>query len=279
MSAQYLDPLPKSTSRTVNPHVDVAGARDIESPVIRARGLAQSFGERVIFRDVSFDVAAGEVFVILGGSGCGKSTLMRQLIGLLPPTAGDIEIYGHPFTQAARPAILRQIGVAFQSGALFGSLNLLGNVMLPLEMFTDLTREAREAVARLKLDLVGLADAALLLPAEISGGMAKRAAIARALALDPPLIFLDEPSAGLDPITSAGLDRLILDLRRDVGATFVVVSHELASILAIADRCIMLDREAQGVIAEGDPKLLRDTSERLEVRAFFRREVLSESGR
>lgn len=279
MSAQYLDPLPKSTSRTVNPHVDVAGARDIESPVIRARGLAQSFGERVIFRDVSFDVAAGEVFVILGSSGCGKSTLMRQLIGLLPPTAGDIEIYGHPFTQAARPAILRQIGVAFQSGALFGSLNLLGNVMLPLEMFTDLTREAREAVARLKLDLVGLADAALLLPAEISGGMAKRAAIARALALDPPLIFLDEPSAGLDPITSAGLDRLILDLRRDVGATFVVVSHELASILAIADRCIMLDREAQGVIAEGDPKLLRDTSERLEVRAFFRREVLSESGR
>lgn len=279
MSAQYLDPLPKSTSRTVHPHVDVAGARDIESPVIRARGLAQSFGERVIFRDVSFDVAAGEVFVILGSSGCGKSTLMRQLIGLLPPTAGDIEIYGHPFTQAARPAILRQIGVAFQSGALFGSLNLLGNVMLPLEMFTDLTREAREAVARLKLDLVGLADAALLLPAEISGGMAKRAAIARALALDPPLIFLDEPSAGLDPITSAGLDRLILDLRRDVGATFVVVSHELASILAIADRCIMLDREAQGVIAEGDPKLLRDTSERLEVRAFFRREVLSESGR
>lgn len=279
MSAQYLDPLPKSTSRTVHPHVDVAGARDIESPVIRARGLAQSFGERVIFRDVSFDVAAGEVFVILGGSGCGKSTLMRQLIGLLPPTAGDIEIYGHPFTQAARPAILRQIGVAFQSGALFGSLNLLGNVMLPLEMFTDLTREAREAVAGLKLDLVGLADAALLLPAEISGGMAKRAAIARALALDPPLIFLDEPSAGLDPITSAGLDRLILDLRRDVGATFVVVSHELASILAIADRCIMLDREAQGVIAEGDPKLLRDTSERLEVRAFFRREVLSESGR
>jgi phospholipid/cholesterol/gamma-HCH transport system ATP-binding protein len=278
MSAHGHDPVRESTHAALAAQVD-ATARKFDNSVIRARGLAQSFGGRVIFRDVSFEVAAGEVFVILGGSGCGKSTLMRQLIGLLPPTAGEIEIYGHRFTEAARRVILREIGVAFQSGALFGSLNLLGNVMLPLEMFTDLTREAREAVARLKLDLVGLADAALLLPAEISGGMAKRAAIARALALDPPLIFLDEPSAGLDPITSAGLDRLILDLRRDVGATFVVVTHELASILAIADRCIMLDRNAQGMIAEGDPKLLRDTSERPEVRAFFRREVLSESGR
>jgi phospholipid/cholesterol/gamma-HCH transport system ATP-binding protein len=246
----------------------------VSEAVIRARGLAQSFGGRIVFREVSFDVAAGEVFVILGGSGCGKSTLMRQLIGLLLPSAGEIEIYGQALTDAARDAVRRQIGVAFQSGALFGSLTLLGNVMLPLEMFTDLPREGCEAVARLKLGLVGLADAALLLPAEISGGMAKRAAIARAIALDPPLVFLDEPSAGLDPITSAGLDTLILDLRRDLGATFVVVTHELASILAIADRCIMLDRDAQGMIAESDPKQLRDGSERPEVRAFFRREVL-----
>lgn len=240
--------------------------------------MAQSFGGRTIFKNVSFTVAGGEVFVILGGSGCGKSTLMKQLIGLLPPSAGRIVIRGHEITgphgAAGREAVLRQIGVMFQSGALFGSMTLLENIMLPLEMYTELPEEGREAVARVKLGLVGLADAALLMPAEISGGMAKRAGIARAMALDPPLLFLDEPSAGLDPITSAGLDRLILDLRRDLGATFVVVTHELASILAIADRCIMLDRAARGMIAEGDPRKLRDESTNPTVRAFFRREVL-----
>jgi phospholipid/cholesterol/gamma-HCH transport system ATP-binding protein len=253
-----------------------------EPPVIIARGLSQRFGARTIFRDVSFQVMPGEVFVILGGSGCGKSTLMKQLIGLLPPTAGTIALRGELITgvvpDAALDAVRRGIGVMFQSGALFGSMTLLENVMLPLEVFTDLPPDGRAAVARVKLALVGLADAASLMPAEISGGMARRAGIARAMALDPPLLFLDEPSAGLDPITSAGLDQLILALRHDLGATFVVVTHELASIMAIADRCLMLDRaafrDAGGVIAEGDPRRLRDESTHPTVRAFFRREPL-----
>jgi len=251
-------------------------------PVVRAAGLAQRFGTRTIFRDVSFEVATGEIFVILGGSGCGKSTLMKQLIGLLTPSAGRIEIAGREITgpdgQEALRGVQRKIGVMFQSGALFGSMTLLENVMLPLEMFTDLPAEGCAAVARVKLGLVGLADAASLMPAEISGGMARRAGIARAMALDPPLLFLDEPSAGLDPVTSAGLDRLILDLRQALGATFVVVTHELASILAIADRCIMLDRaaypDAGGMIAEGDPRRLRDASTNPKVHAFFHREAV-----
>jgi phospholipid/cholesterol/gamma-HCH transport system ATP-binding protein len=247
-----------------------------DEPVIRVENLAVSFGPRTIFQDVSFEVKRGEVFIILGGSGCGKSTLLKALIGIVPIAAGRSEILGVDLAEAdaeGRIALLQRIGVMWQSGALFGNMTLSENVELPLEEHTDLPRPAREALARAKLGLVGLGDAAGLLPAEISGGMAKRAGIARAMALDPPLLILDEPSAGLDPITSAGLDKLILDIARSTGTTFVVVTHELQSILAIGDRCIMLDKEARGMIAMGKPRELRDTATHPTVRSFFRREA------
>jgi phospholipid/cholesterol/gamma-HCH transport system ATP-binding protein len=241
--------------------------------IITVDNVAQTFGYRIIFKDVTFAIEPGEVFVILGGSGCGKSTLLKQMIGLLTPTAGRITVAGHDVATEL-DAVRKSIGVMFQSGALFGSMTLLENISLPLAVFTDLPAAARSEVARLKLALVGLADAASRLPAELSGGMIKRAAIARALALDPPILLLDEPSAGLDPVTSAGLDRLILELRDALGATFVVVTHELASILAIADRCVMLDRAAQGMIALGPPRELEQHSTVPMVRAFFHRESL-----
>ncbi len=243
------------------------------TPIITVEDAAQKFGARTIFENVSFDIAPGEVFVILGGSGCGKSTLLKQMIGLLRPSAGRITINGHSVAEEII-AVRKSIGVMFQSGALFGSMNLLENISLPLAVFTDLPHAARTEIARIKLALVGLGDAALRLPAEISGGMIKRAAIARALALDPPILLLDEPSAGLDPVTSAGLDRLILDLRDALGATFVVVTHELASILAIADRCVMLDARAKTMIALGRPKDLKANSTVPMVKAFFNRETL-----
>lgn len=247
-----------------------------DEAVIRAEGLRVAFNGNTVFQDVTFDVRRGEIFVILGGSGCGKSTLLKALIGLVPLAAGRAFLLDQDLAtadEASRRALLRRIGVMWQSGALFGSMTLAENVELPIEEHTDLPRPAREALARAKLGLVGLGDAAMRLPSEISGGMAKRAGIARALALDPPLLFLDEPSAGLDPITSAGLDKLIVEIARETGTTFVVVTHELQSILAIGDRCIMLDKEAKGMIAEGDPKRLGAESEHPTVRAFFRREA------
>jgi phospholipid/cholesterol/gamma-HCH transport system ATP-binding protein len=249
---------------------------NVAPAVIEADGLSAGFGGQALFRDVSFEVRRGEVFVILGGSGCGKSTLLKLMIGLVPPMAGRVSILGTDVWRTegrGRLELLKRIGVMWQQGALFGSQTLLENVEMPLAEHTTLRQAARSEVARVKLGLVGLSEAAARLPSEVSGGMLKRAGIARALALDPQILFLDEPSAGLDPITSAGLDELIRDLARSLGTTFVVVTHELASILAIGDRCIMLDREAKGMIAEGDPRRLRDESAHPTVRAFFRREA------
>jgi len=241
---------------------------------IEAENLRCGYGGKVVLEGVSLAVKRGEIFFIIGGSGCGKSTLLRHLVGLNEPTAGAVRYFGRDFTHAdgaARREMLKTFGVLFQSGALWSSMTLRENVSLPLELFTELDRAERDAVAALKLAQVGLAGYEEYFPAEISGGMKKRAGLARALALDPAVVFFDEPSAGLDPITSLKLDELIREIRDTLGTTIVVVSHELASIFDIADRVVMLDRATKGVIAEGDPRELRDRSDDARVRRFLNR--------
>ena len=241
----------------------------ISRPHIEVDDLRIGWGARVLMNQVSFQVERGKIFTILGGSGCGKSTLLRYLIGLEIPQAGRIEIdgVGEPHRHEGAPPF----GVLFQSGALFSSMTLAENLALPLTTWTPIRGTMVQELVQSKLDLVGLGPFTEHLPGEISGGMKKRAGIARALMLEPDLLFFDEPSAGLDPISAVELDQLILTLSRDLGITVVIVTHELPSIFLLADHCIVLDKAAKGIVAQGDPRKLRDESEIPFVHNFFTR--------
>lgn len=246
-------------------------------PIIRVDDLRGGWDGKVVLDQVTLDVNKGEILAVVGKSGCGKSTLMGYLIGLAQPWKGTVSFDGRSIWES--PEVLNSSrlrwGVTFQSGALLGNLSVIENVMLPIKEYTDITGIEMELAAYSKLDMVGLADFADSNPMEISGGMQKRAGLARAMALDPEVLFFDEPSAGLDPVTSAQLDSLILTINRSLGTTVVIVTHELASIFAISDRVVMLDPDEHRVIAEGTAHDLRDNSTDPRVKAFFRREVLS----
>lgn len=250
-------------------------------PVIQVKDLTARYGDDTILDHVSFEVQEGEIFIILGGSGCGKSTLLKHVIGLMHPYAGEVLVEGEDIVQCGEirfREILKKFGVLFQSGALFGSMTLAENILLPVEANTDLPKEAIETLIRMKLRLVHLAGYENHLPSELSGGMKKRAALARAMALNPRILFFDEPSAGLDPVSAAELDQLILKINRSLGTTMVIVTHDLASIFAVAQRVIMLDKRAKGIIAEGDPVHLRDHHPDPLVRQFFNREAEEKNG-
>lgn len=242
--------------------------------MISVEGVTLAFGDRVIQRNISFSVSSGEIFVIMGGSGCGKSTLLRAMIGLLPPSEGDIFYDGDALWSGDddhRAAIQRRFGVLFQSGALWSSMSLAENVALPLTQYTLLGQKEIAPIVSLKLALVGLRGFDDFYPSEISGGMRKRAGLARAIALDPTILFFDEPSAGLDPVSSKRLDDLILELRNGLGATVVMVTHELPSIFAIADKAIFLDAETRTAIAAGSPRELLRSCPLPAVREFLTR--------
>ena len=242
--------------------------------IIQVRDLTVGYGTDIILENISFDVLEGEIFIVLGGSGCGKSTLLKHLIGLIPPLSGQILIDGEDISncnEATFKKVLRKIGVLYQSTALFGSMTIAENVSLPIKEYTDLPQKSVETLVKMKLNMVNLKGYENHLPSEISGGMRKRAGLARAMALNPKILFFDEPSAGLDPVTSVELDNLIIHLNKSLGTTMVIVTHELQSIFNVAHRVIMLDKQTKGIIAEGNPKHLKDHSENPFVRNFFNR--------
>ena len=249
--------------------------------VISIRDLTMAYGSRLIQQDVSFDVMRGDIFVIMGGSGCGKSTLLKHLLGLLEPAKGTISYGEQNFTLAApteRQKLRQHWGITYQSGGLISAMTLADNVALPLEQYSNYSQSDIQEIVALKLALVGLDGYQEFLPAEISGGMRKRAALARAIALDPDILFFDEPSAGLDPISSRRLDDLILQLKESTGASVVMVTHELPSIFAIANNAIYLDADSKRMIESGNPSWMREHSEHAVVRQFLNREAQQADG-
>ena len=247
-----------------------------KTPILSVKNLTQRFGDNIVFENVSFDVCRGEVLVIVGSSGCGKSTLLKIMIGLQKPYAGQVLYQGTDIIRASDEALndyRKNIGVLFQSGALFSSMSIKENIALPLQEYTDLDAETIDLVIRMKLGMVNLAGYENHNPSELSGGMKKRAGIARAMALDPRVLFLDELSAGLDPITAVELDDLIIKTNEALGTTMVIVTHELESIYKIAHRVLMLDKEARGIIAEGRPLELKEQATDPRVRSFFLRQL------
>jgi phospholipid/cholesterol/gamma-HCH transport system ATP-binding protein len=253
-----------------------------KQPHITVRDLTMAYGSFVLMRDLNFAINRGDIFIIMGGSGCGKSTLMRHLVGLKSPAKGSV-FYGNMDFWGVEPAerekFMRRIGILYQSGALWSSMTLAENVALPLEQYTDLGPGQIAKIVSLKLALVGLAGFEGFYPSEISGGMCKRAGLARAMALDPEILFFDEPSAGLDPVSAKRLDDLIVQLRDSLGATIVVVTHELASIFAIGNNSVFLDTETRTMIAQGDPKRLLEESKDPKVQVFLRRGEVEEASR
>ena len=244
--------------------------------LIEVRNLEARYGDTPILKDVTFDVQQGEILAIIGGSGCGKTTLLRHLVGLLPPHSGQIVIDGYDITNGDEEAFdkaLRKIGILFQGGALFGSMTIAENVALPIQEYTDLPPSAIAALVHMKLCSVDLGGYEDHLPSELSGGMIKRAALARALALNPEILFLDEPTAGLDPVISAEIEELVMRINHSIGTTMVIITHSLNIIFKVAHRIIMLDKSAKGVVAQGDPNELKERSPNPLVRQFFNRQA------
>ena len=247
-----------------------------QTTLIKIRNLVAKYGESIILGDVSLDIYKGEILAIIGGSGCGKTTLLRHMVGLNPPASGRVIIDDHEITNGDEEvfdAALRKIGILFQGGALFGSMTIAENVALPIQEYTDLPPSSIANLVRMKLCSVDLGGYEDHLPSELSGGMIKRAALARALALNPEILFLDEPTAGLDPVISAEIEELIMRINHSMGTTMVIITHSLNIIFKVAHRIIMLDKSAKGIVAQGDPKALRENSPDPIVRQFFNRQA------